>query len=424
MTKDLAHVILRYVAENPGCKMQQIMEHIKGASRVTVSRRLAGLVENGELRREGTRRGTRYYRDDIRAYFAIPSNQRRPVPYDFNRLATYRPDETRLVPQALSEELQAMGSIDSSDIPTYTRAIRERFMVDLSWASSNLEGNTYTYLDTEALILYGQASEGRTAEETQMILNHKEAIKYLLDNITNITVSEIDIKAVHALLARDLLRASAGGVIRQIEVSIGNSVYKPLDNRFQLNDEFSSLVDKASQITDPIEQSVFLLAFISYLQPFEDVNKRTSRLFASAPLLKNGLGPLSFMDFDRRTYVTAILAFYELGASEPLVKVYADGYKKSIERYKVDLNKFLTSADQQLGFRYRMIIDSAIRELIQLEKLPELTTVPDGDRARLMAIIQDHIVSLSPERAVLYGLLPQDILAWRKTVKVDPQGDS
>lgn len=146
-----------------------------------------------------------------------------------------------------------------------------------------------------------------------MILNHKEAIQYVVDALDAITISRTDICNVHALLADGLLIDPAMvGRLRRMQAGITYSSYKPLEDQFEIEEEFDVLVRKASAITDPFEQSFFLLVHIPYLQAFDDINKRTSRMASNIPLLKADLAPMSFLTMNDGDYIDGLIGIYEL----------------------------------------------------------------------------------------------------------------
>ena len=139
-----------------------------------------------------------------------------------------------------------------------------------------------------------------------MILNHKEAIQFVVDHLAEISINRLDLFGIHALLADGLLVDPAmAGRLRRMPVGISSSNYLPLDDRFAIEEEFGVLVEKAAAITDPFEQSFFLLVHIPYLQAFEDINKRTSRIASNIPLLKADLAPMSFLTMDDGAYIDA-----------------------------------------------------------------------------------------------------------------------
>jgi hypothetical protein len=302
-------------------------------SQPTLSRRLRRLQARRHVIAHKAGRSTIYERDPFHDWFSLPPTRRPKVSYNIGLLERYTPNETRWFSQEDIERLHEAGGDKKLDASTYSRAIAQKLLVDLSFASSALEGNTYSYLDTQVLVEFGQAAEGKAAEETQMILNHKEAIQYLVDNISEIEISPRELRTLHALLSRGLIEPAAVGDVRKRPVDIGGSAYVPLSIPQKLTEELASVAAKAAAIQEPFEQSLFLMAFISYLQPFLDVNKRTGRLACNIPLLKNGLAPLSFLEMDKEKYVEGLLVFYELNRVDLLKSAYIQGYVDSASRY-------------------------------------------------------------------------------------------
>ncbi len=208
---------------------------------------------------------------------------------------------------------------------TYAHRILEKLLVDLAWASSRMEGNTYDILQTEQLVRYGEAAAGKDRKETLMILNHKEAIHYLVGNIDEIGIDRQDICNIHALLADGLLIDPAmAGRLRRLPAGIGYSSYKPPDNEFIIAEEFDITIEKAAAIADPFEQSFFMLVHIPCLQAFADVNKRTSRISSNIPLLKADLAPMSFVTMDDRAYMDGLIGIYEMNNVSLLREAYID----------------------------------------------------------------------------------------------------
>ncbi len=185
-------------------------------------------------------------------------------------------------------------------------------MIDLSWSSSRLEGNTYSRLDTEKLIALGQAAEGKDLQETQMILNHKAAIEMLVEEADQVGFNMFTFLNLHAILSENLLLdEDASGRLRRRPVDVFGSSFHPLVMPQTLEECFRLLLKKATAIQDPFEHSFFLMVQLPYLQPFEDVNKRVSRLGANIPLISNNLCPLSFIDVPEQAYIDGTLGVYE-----------------------------------------------------------------------------------------------------------------
>lgn len=172
-------------------------------------------------------------------------------------LRSYQPNVGAYLGEPLRRQLHQMGRTAATAQPAGTcrRAVLGRLLIDLSWASSHLEGNTYSRLDTLELIEHGRAAQGKGAVETQMILNHQAAIELLVENIDSVALNRFTLLNLHSTLAENLLPNPADeGRLRQHAVDIGRSVYRPLALPAQIEVEFTTLLDKAGQILDPFEQ--------------------------------------------------------------------------------------------------------------------------------------------------------------------------
>lgn len=328
----------------------------------TLQRRLTALVDEDRIARKGERKATRYHplevsietgkrhlKDNSANIFSpksqeklkfleMPLYAREKVSYNRDFLDSYVPNQSQYVPKKIREALFQEGKRFDEQLAagTYARQISQRLLIDLSYNSSRLEGNTYSRLDTQKLVEEGVTAEGKVQEETVMIMNHKEAILFLVENAQDIELNSLTIRNLHHLLSQDLLaNPNACGNIRTLEVNIGQSTYKPLDNPHSLKELFELILQKAKKIKDPFEQSFFLLVHLSYLQAFEDVNKRTSRLSCNIPFIKSNLCPLSFTDVARDEYTAALLAIYEKNDVEPILELFAWAYSRSCEQYGV-----------------------------------------------------------------------------------------
>ncbi len=207
----------------------------------------------------------------------------------------------------------------------------ERFIIELSWKSSKIEGNTYTLLDTELLLREGIASKTNTAEETTMILNHKIAFDFVLAQTTKSNIlTRAFIEQVHTYLMTGLL-ADTG--LRKSAVGITGSTYRPLDNQFQIGEELESCINKINNGVGGYDKALTALVGISYLQPFVDGNKRTARLIANALLLTHKLAPLSYRNVDEILYRASLLAFYEQLSVLPMKQIFIEQYIFATEHY-------------------------------------------------------------------------------------------
>jgi Fic family protein len=358
--------ILDILEKNPkGLSRGEIAEKYKfPIENKTLQRRLAALVQSGQVIKTGERRGTKYYpvskaaqaklgtggpeiSDSEHPFFSEsslealkvlekPPHTRGIVSYNRDFLEDYVPNETFYVSNEIRDTLKSIGQrVDESVAAgTYAKQICERLLIDLSYNSSRLEGNTYSLLDTERLVREGVTAEGKLHEDSVMILNHKEAILFLVENAEDIELNAFTILNLHNLLSQDLLaNPNSCGNIRTIEVNIGRSTYTPLSNPHLLRECLELLLLKAKQIRDPFEQSLFLLVHMSYLQAFEDVNKRTARLASNIPFIRDNLCPLSFADISRQDYNAAMLLVYEENDVAPIAEVFCYAYQRSCALY-------------------------------------------------------------------------------------------
>ena len=298
--------LLDYIGAHSGVSREDIRKQVAPtASQATVWRALKRLADEGELEVSGKGRATRYSLAGamaVRLHLRTPYNRRRPVGHNREFIDRYVPNKTPYLSETDRQRLHEAGRFaPAPPLGTYSRLVLERLLIDLSWASSRLEGNTYDILETERLIRFGEEASGKNRKETVMLLNHKEAIQYLVEHLEDIVISRSEALNIHALLADGLLvDPIMGGRLRRGPVGIAVSSYRPLDNPFVIEEEFDILLHKAAAIADPFEQSFFVLVHIPYLQAFHDVNKRTSRIAANIPLLKAGLAPMSLSRHGRQ----------------------------------------------------------------------------------------------------------------------------
>ena len=209
----------------------------------------------------------------------------------------------------------------------------ERFIIELSWKSSKIEGNTYTLIDTEKLLLENKKADNKTEIETQMILNHRNAFNFIYNNREQFkTLTKENVLNLHTILTKDLGISSG---IRKDMVGITSSTYKPLDNKYQINDALESLIEVVLKIKNPYEKAFLSLLGISYIQPFSDGNKRTSRFIANAILLAHNLLPLSYRNVSEDDYREAILVFYEINSIIPFKKIFLSECAFSAENYSI-----------------------------------------------------------------------------------------
>jgi fido (protein-threonine AMPylation protein) len=299
-----------------------------------------------------------------------------------------------------------------------------RLLVDLSWASSLLEGNTYNRLDTQNLIDFGQAAKGKDAQETQMILNHKAAIEMLIEDVDEVGFDAFTFQNLHALLSQNLMREdAASGRLRRRPVEISGTVFHPVAMPQVIEDCFRLLLAKAQAITDPFEQAFFLMVQLPYLQPFEDVNKRVSRIGANIPLIKQNLCPLSFVDVPQQAYVDGTLGVYELNQIELLRDVFVWSYERSCQRY-LAITQSLVDPDP-LKIQYRDALTEAVQTIVRGKLVPtekaikqlasEAVSVKDVDS--FSRLLSQAIEQLHEGSVARYRLKRSEFLAW-KSIRV------
>lgn len=355
-----------------------------------------------------------------------PLHTKIPVGYNPHFLKSYHPKKTPYLNASIRATLFSIGNAEPIIRPagTYARTILNRLLIDLSWNSSRLEGNTYSLLETKRLIELGEFAEGKNLMEAQMILNHKNAIEYIIDSIDEKKISAHEVCSIHALLSENLLGdQSACGRIRQISVGISGTNYLPLDNPHVLKDCFDIFIEKINLIDNPFEQSFFALVHLSYLQAFEDVNKRTARLVANIPLIKHNLKPLSFIDVDQHDYVLSLLGVYENNDLSLLRDFYAWAYEKSTQRY--------SALQQTVGepnlfkLKYRKNIYDIIRKIIldnvpakqQVNKIKKLIAeleLNPEESAQLFQAIEIEIMSLHADNIARFKIRPSEFQRWNR----------
>ena len=362
---------------------------------------------------------------EIREYVRQPLAGRRPVGYDRTFLDSYWPNETFYLSQAEREHLREVGRPVIADQPagTYARQILTRLLIDLSWNSSRLEGNTYSLLDTTRLLELGEETEGKQRLEAQMILNHKEAIEFLVDEAEEIDFNRHTILSLHALLADNLLADSrAVGRLRHIAVGIDGSVFHPLETPALIEDCFDQILATAAAISDPFEQAFFVMVQLPYLQPFDDVNKRVSRLAANIPLIKANLVPLSFEDVPRGLYTEAILGVYEMKRIELLRDVFIWAYGRSAARYAAVRQSLGEPDPFRLQHRsaLREVVGAVIRERMNKKRATAHVAawtrehIDQPQRERFQEVAERELLSLHEGNFARYRVRPSEFEAWQE----------
>lgn len=411
-------------------------------SPATVRRHLERLSASGQVIRSGAARATRYALAQpvkaatdnangsgsvIFSLEAVWSSQsqalleklmqrlaaRHPVSYQRKFVDAYMPNETWLLPRVLAEELFSAGRMQGQ-LPagTYARKVLEQLRIDLSWSSSRLEGNRYSLLATEELFKSG-TSLGDT--DAVMLLNHKAAIEFLVDATPTLGMSVCLVRNLHAVLMQDLLPDSeALGAISKKVVNITDTTYVPMQVPSILNEVLNSVIDKARHIKNPIEAAFFLWVNLAYLQPFEDGNKRTSRLAANIPLMLYNCAPLSFLDVDVDDYARAMLGMYEFRDVSLAADLFAWTYRRSMKKYVVVMESM--GAPDPLRMRYREALKDAIG-LVVRDRKPMLAVTQELDLTPTAApgflpLLTEELNKLEVFNCARYRLTMQATEAW------------
>ena len=361
----------------------------------------------------------------IRKCVSQPMAARKPVAYNADFLDSYRPNETRCLRDEDFTRLHDARISEFAQLPagTYAKRILDRLLIELSWNSSRLEGNTFSILDTQRLIHFRFADAGKDRKEIQMILNHKEAINFLVDYAEDIGFNRYTILNLHSILADNLLDdPNSPGRLRFRSVGIGGSVYHPLENPHLIEEYFNRLLDKAEAIHDPFEQSFFAMMHFSYLQAFDDVNKRVSRFAANIPLLKSNLSPLTFADVPKTLYVEALLGVYELNQPDLLKDVFLWAYERSAAKSGV-IRQSVGEPDP-LRFRYRIelreLVGNVVRESMDRARAFEFVSdwakknVPAEDVEAFREMTETELLNLHEGNFARHAIRPSEFRNWSK----------
>ena len=300
----------------------------------------------------------------VRRHLETPPDRRRPVGYDRAFLDSYVPNRTFFLDKRDRDGLRQAGTPPAGLSGLADERVLKRFLVDLSWKSSSLEGNTYSLAETERLVKFGEEAEGRTREETVMVLNHRAAIEYICPDPDVPPISAMTLRNVHALVSSELLDDPVWeGALRTHTVMIGGSAYRPLDDPHRIRETFETMASKAAMIRDPFEQAFFLCVHVPLLQAFEDCNKRTSRISANIPLLAARVSPVSFLEVSHRDYVDGLLGIYEMADVSLAREIFVEAYMKSASRYWSP--SVHASAPSLAILENRDFIRNAVRELVK-----------------------------------------------------------
>lgn len=360
------------VAAGPcGTATEALGLRFAGISRSTLNRRLRDLVTEGRIKVIGKGPGIRYVsgaqfpEEDVRRYFETDWQARPAV--------GFREEYLLPEPGIAPEKAMRLRKLNAISRPLDRKFLSD-FLIDLSWASSLLEGGTYSAIDTQALIEYGQRNPDKPVEDALLILNHKNAIEYLWSH-RELTVETVC--RLHFLLtdrhglpeaadSEHFLPDGQRGVPREYEeVRLGRSAYGPpfRPGTGYIGRALALVVETAVKL-EPVAAALYLMTRLPYLQAFANGNKRTSRLAANLPLLAAGMLPISFVDFMKADYVLGMSAFYELGDIQIIERVFIQGYVRSIVR-----GSDLPASVRVGGFKVDEVVGDLVK-YVQSGRLP------------------------------------------------------
>lgn len=345
MIADKKKEILEFVKENPSLSSKKIHEGLESEiGYATVKRILTKLISENLISTEGKGRGRKYvispsyklfYPIDVKLYFEKEIDER-DIKDSFNlslitnvlsRIKLFTEDELKYMTNLQNKFKKNVTELTESE---YTKEL-ERLAIDLSWKSSQIEGNTYSLLETERLLKEKETAEGKTKDDAIMLLNHKEAIDFILENpnyTTPLSISKIE--DIHSILIKDL---GVGRNIRKRRVGISGTNYKPLDNEYQIKEALRNMCKIVNNQDCIFEKALLSLALISYIQPFGDGNKRTSRIISNAILISNKYCPISFRTIDSVEYKMAMLIFYEQNNITFFKEIFMDQFEFAVKTY-------------------------------------------------------------------------------------------
>lgn len=339
-------VILEYIHAHPQTSNREIVQHLQEVfdvvSRVTIVRDIQHLLQEGVIQKQGEGRSVTYQAAensplmryiDVADYFSQEADERTNISERFDMQVMQGLHDV-FTPQEL-KELETLNTIYLQQKKTLpTRVIQkefERLTIELSWKSSQIEGNTYSLIDTELLITEHKEAEGHSKQEAIMILNHKRALDYILQHYTQFQkLTLAHVQDIHRLLVEGL---DVQFGFRTHPVGIVGTRYRPLDNQHQIREAMEKAIEAINHATDPFTKAFIALLMLAYIQPFEDGNKRTSRLIANALLLAYEVCPLSFRSIQESDYKKAVIVFYEQHSARYLKQLFIEQFRFAVRHY-------------------------------------------------------------------------------------------
>ena len=345
LTDILSNKLIAFITEHPEVSSREVFAAVSNDySYATVKRKLKKLVDQKILNVTGVARATRYSVNSLRIlsteidadeYFAREVDDRNArVGFNFDLITQQLPkiklfsEEESAHNEKLHREFQLR--IGSLSIAEYRKEF-QRLAIDLSWKSAQIEGNTYSLLETERLLLDRETASGKTHEEAVMLLNHKAALDFLLEHPNYVQPLSVKvIENIHSMLIKEL---GVSRNIRNRRVGISGTNYCPPDNEFQIREALEEMCVLVNSKTNGLEKALLVLLLISYIQPFTDGNKRTARIISNAILMNEHYCPLSFRTVSPLDYKKAMLLFYEQNNISAFRRIFNEQFAFAVKTY-------------------------------------------------------------------------------------------
>lgn len=448
--QEQANNILRCLKQlNRAVPIRDVERHLNvDIHKKTLLRRLTSLAESGQVIATGQKK-SRTYRlveglelsnaptqatktEQFRFSPAITKklatldthfSQRTQTSYKIKLVQQYIPNKNKYLPSSIKEHLHSIGLRYNKSLPasTYASQVKSRLLVDWTFNNCRLEDNTYSMQDVVTLLKQPQSAQSKDHAETSMVLNAKEALEFTIDNAKDSTPSVTALKNLHFILSQDLLaNPKACGQERDSALRLDQSSYTPLDCGHQVKKYLALTLHNAAQIQDPFEQSLFLLAHLSYLQAFENLNESLARLACNIPLIYHNLCPITFVDVPKHELQRALIYFYEYNAMAPLIELYVWAYQRSSQKYPIlresyaGLNEFRISQRENKKQAIRYLIRNNLQgdhKSKFIDKFCEQNQILERDRFAQM--ISEDLTLLNEQAIHMLGVSQQEYSTWQ-----------
>lgn len=343
MAKD--EIVINYIKEHPHASSKEVFEGLNGiTSYATVKRNISALLDKQYILQQGNGKNSRYslspaynlfFPIDMESYYSKEVDERIILNgYNFSLISDVLTKVSLFTKEELEllHSLQAQYTANSLQLtPNEYQKEMERLGVDLSWKSSQIEGNTYSLLETERLLKERETAAGKTKEEAVMLLNHKDTLDFIVQNPDYLSVLSVArIEYLHSILVKEL---DIDRNIRTRRVGITGTNYRPIDNEFQIREALVQTCDLVNSRENVFEKALLIRVLLSYIQAFNDGNKRVARISCNAILIANKYCPISFRSVDSMDYKKAMILFYEQNNLSAFKQIFINQFRFAVETY-------------------------------------------------------------------------------------------